>query len=45
MNYLLYLNFIDQIIVNHDKHRDPLRHSPYVLCPKSSTPTVNAPTL
>jgi hypothetical protein len=29
MNYLLiYLNFIDQIIINHDKRRDPLRHSP-----------------
>jgi hypothetical protein len=29
MNYLLiYLKFIDQIIVNHDKRRDPLRHSP-----------------
>jgi hypothetical protein len=31
MNYLLiYLNFIDQIIVNHDKRRDPLRHTPSV---------------
>jgi hypothetical protein len=29
MNYLLiYLNFIDQIIVNHDKRRDPLQHNP-----------------
>jgi hypothetical protein len=29
MNYLLiYLNIIDQIIVNHDKRWDPLRHSP-----------------
>ena len=26
MNYLLiYLNFIDQIIENHDKHRDPMQ--------------------
>ena len=44
MNYLLiYLKFIDQIIVNHDKHRHPLRHSPSVLRPKSRIPTVNAP--
>jgi hypothetical protein len=29
MNYLLiYLKIIDQIIVNHDKRRDPLQHSP-----------------
>ena len=44
MNYLLiYLKFIDQIVINHDKHQVLLRHSPSVLCPKSSTPTVNAP--
>ena len=45
MNYLLmYLKFIDQIIINHDKRRDPLR---YIFlksfCPKSSTPIMNAP--
>ena len=28
MNYLfIYLKLIDQIIVNHDKRRDPLQHS------------------
>ena len=44
MNYLLiYLKCIDQIVVNHDKHRDSMRHSPQVLCPKSSTLTVNGP--
>ena len=44
MNYLfIYLKYIDQIIVNHDKCRDSVRHSPKVVCPKNSTPTVNAP--
>ena len=29
MNYLIiYLNFIDKIIINHEKRRDPMRHSP-----------------
>ena len=29
MHYLLiYLKVIDQIILNHDEHRDPLQHSP-----------------
>jgi hypothetical protein len=29
MNYLLiYLKFIDQIIINHDKRQDPLQHGP-----------------
>ena len=29
MNYLLiYLKIINQVIENHDKHRDLMRHSP-----------------
>jgi hypothetical protein len=44
MTYLLiYLEFIDQIIVNRNKRRDPMQHSPIFLCPKSSTPIVNGP--
>ena len=43
MNYLLiYLKFIDQIIENRDKRRDSMQKV-LVLCPKSSTSTVNAP--
>ena len=44
MNYLfIYLKITDQIIINHDKRQDPMRHSPQFLCLKSSTPTVNGP--
>ena len=40
MNYLLiYVKFIDQIIINRDKNQDQCDK---VLCPKSSTSTVNA---
>ena len=44
MTYLLIsLKFIDQIIVNYNKRRDPMQQSHEFLCPKSSTPTVNGP--
>ena len=45
MTYLLiYLLFINQIIINHNKRRDPMRHSFQLLCPKNNSPLVNGPT-
>jgi hypothetical protein len=42
MNYLpIYLKFIDQIIENHDKRRDPMQKVLKSFLPK--VPTVNAP--
>ena len=46
MTYLLiYLKSIDQIIVNHNKRQDPMRHSPYFLVPKVAPLSWMAPVI
>ena len=42
---LISLQFIDLIRVNCNKCQDPMRLSPKFLCLKSSTPTVNGPSI